>query len=199
AGNHNSYTWNNQSITPSITVNQTGNYSVTVSNALNCIANDNIQVNFVQETAQLLPNDTAIYASAFPYTINLSNQYTNYQSNSQFTIYNSQFTINAEGAYSLTAIDNYGCIVSDSINIKLKTFELIVPSIIPKNQNLIINNLPANSSLKVFDALGQIIYQSSNYQNNFMPLMAHAMYLLELEYDADNKRKQYNGKLMVIE
>jgi hypothetical protein len=64
---------------------------------------------------------------------------------------------------------------------------------------VIINNLPANSSLKVFDALGQIIYQSSNYQNNFMPLMAHAMYLLELEYDADNKRKQYNGKLMVIE
>jgi hypothetical protein len=199
AGNHNSYTWNNQSITPSITVNQTGNYSVTVSNALNCIANDNIQVNFVQETAQLLPNDTAIYAGAFPYTINLSNQYTNYQSNSQFTIYNSQFTINAEGAYSLSAIDNYGCLVSDSINIKLKTFELIVPSIITKNQNLIINNLPANSSLKVFDALGQIIYQSSNYQNNFMPLMAHAMYLLELEYDADNKRKQYNGKLMVIE
>ncbi|MFN5829494.1 MAG: hypothetical protein ACK46R_01960, partial [Bacteroidota bacterium] len=282
AGNHNSYTWSNQSIAPSITVNETGNYSVTVTNSFNCITNDNIQVNFVQETAQLLPNDTALYASAFPFTINLSNLYSNYQSN-QFTIYNSQLTINTEGTYSLsaidnngclvsdsikislktfelivpsiinknqnfiinnlpansslhvfdalgqivyqsnnyqssqltinnlqltintegtyslTAIDNYGCIVSDSINIKLKTFELIVPSIITKNQNLIINNLPANSSLKVFDALGQIIYQSSNCQNNFMPVMAHAMYLLELEYDADNKRKQYNGKLMVIE
>ena len=198
AGNHNSYTWSNQSITPSITVNQTGNYSVAVTNTFNCIANDNIQVNFVQETAQLLPNDTALYASAFPYTINLSNQYSNYQS-SQLTINNLQLTINTEGTYSLTAIDNYGCIVSDSINIKLKTFELIVPSIISKNQNFTINNLPTNSSLHVFDALGQIVYQSNNYQNNFMPVMAHAMYLLELEYDADNKRKQYNGKLMVIE
>jgi hypothetical protein len=198
AGNHNSYTWNNQSIAPAITVNQTGNYSVTVSNALNCIASDNIQVNFVQETAQLLPNDTALYASAFPYTINLSNQYSNYQS-SQLTINNLQLTINNEGTYSLTAIDNYGCLVSDSINIKLKTFELIIPSIIPKNQNLIINNLPANSSLKVFDALGQIIYQSSNYQNNFMPLMAHAVYFVELAYVVDNQSKKYLGKLLVVE
>ncbi|MFN4811471.1 MAG: hypothetical protein ACK5JQ_02680, partial [Bacteroidota bacterium] len=179
AGNHNSYTWSNQSIAPSITVNETGNYSVTVTNSFNCITNDNIQVNFVQETAQLLPNDTALYASAFPFTINLSNLYSNYQSN-QFTIYNSQLTINTEGTYSLSAIDNNGCLVSDSIKISLKTFELIVPSIINKNQNFIINNLPANSSLHVFDALGQIVYQSNNYQNNFMPLIAHAMYLLEL-------------------
>jgi hypothetical protein len=201
AGNHNSYTWNNQSISPSITINQTGNYSVTVSNALNCIANDNIQVNFVQETAQLLPNDTALYASAFPYSINLSNQYSNYQSN-QFTIYNLQFTIQTEGAYSLTAIDNNGCLVRDSINISLKKFELIVPSIINKNQNFIINNLPANSSLKVFDALGQIVYQSNNYQNNFMPLMANAVYLVELVYDvggASKIKERYNGKLLIIE
>jgi hypothetical protein len=139
-----------------------------------------------------------LYASAFPYTINLSNQYSNYQS-SQLTINNLQLTINNEGTYSLTAIDNYGCLVSDSINIKLKTFELIIPSIIPKNQNLIINNLPANSSLKVFDALGQIIYQSSNYQNNFMPLMAHAVYFVELAYVVDNQSKKYLGKLLVVE
>jgi hypothetical protein len=198
AGNHNSYTWSNQSIAPSISVNETGIYSVSVTNTFNCLANDNIQVNFVQETAQLLPNDTALYASAFPYSINLSNQYSNYQSN-QFTIYNLQFTIQTEGAYSLTAIDNNGCIVSDSINISLKTFELIVPSIINKNQNFIINNLPANSSLNVFDALGQIVYQSNNYQNNFMPLVANAVYLVELAYDVDNQNKKYDGKLLVVE
>jgi hypothetical protein len=64
---------------------------------------------------------------------------------------------------------------------------------------LIINNLPANSSLKVFDALGQIIYQSSNYQNNFMPLMAHAVYFVELAYVVDNQSKKYLGKLLVVE
>ena len=168
-----------------ITVDETGNYSVTVTNTFNCIANDNIQVNFMQETAQLLPYDTAMFASAFPYTINLSNQYNNYQS-SQLSIVNYQLSIETEGSYSLTAIDNKGCIVSDSIKISLKTFELIVPSIIPKNQNFIINNLPANSSLKVFDALGQIVYQSNNYQNNFMPLMANAVYFVELDYVVDN-------------
>jgi len=198
AGNHNSYTWNNQSITPSITVNETGNYSVTVTNTFNCIANGNIQVNFVQETAQLLPNDTALYASAFPYSINLSNQYNNYQS-SQLSIVNNQLSIYSEGAYSLSAIDNNGCIVSDSLKISIKAFELIVPSIINKNQNFIINNLPANSSLHVFDALGQIVYQSNNYSNNFMPIVAHAIYLVELDYNADNKMEKYTGKLLVVE
>ena len=198
AGNHSSYTWNNQSTDSIITIDETGIYSVTVTNTFNCIANDNIQVNFVQETAQLLPNDTALYASVFPYTINLSNQYSNYQSN-QFTVNNLQLIINSEGSYSLTAIDNNGCIVSDSINISLKTFELIVPSITLKNQNFIINNLPANSSLKVFDALGQIVYQSNNYQNNFMPLMANAVYFVELEYVVDNQNKKYDGKLLVVE
>ena len=198
AGNHNSYTWSNQSIAPSITVNETGNYSVSVTNSFNCISNDNIRVNFVQETAQLLPNDTAMFASAFPYTINLSNQYNNYQSN-QFTVNNLQLTINSEGSYYLNATDNSGCLVSDSINISLKTFELIVPSIIPKNQNFIINNLPANSSLNVFDALGQIVYQSNNYQNNFMPLIAIAVYFVELVYVVDNQNKRYTGKLIIIE
>jgi hypothetical protein len=92
--------------------------------------------------------------------------------------------------------------VRDSINISLKKFELIVPSIIPKNQNFIINNLPANSSLKVFDALGQIVYQSNNYQNNFMPLVANAVYLVELVYDvggASKIKERYNGKLLIIE
>ncbi len=198
AGNHNSYTWSNQSIAPSITVNETGNYSVTVTNILNCIANDNIQVNFVQETAQLLPNDTAMFASTFPYMISLSNIYSNYQS-SQLPIVNNQLSIVNEGAYFLTAIDQNGCIVSDSINISLKTFELIVPSIINKNQNFIINNLPANSSLNVFDALGQIVYQSNNYQNNFMPLVANAVYFVELLYVEDNQNEKYKGKLLVIE
>jgi hypothetical protein len=198
AGIHSSYTWSNQSITPSITINETGNYSVTVSNALNCIANDNIQVNFVQETAQLLPNDTALYANAFPYMISLSNIYSNYQS-AQLPIVNNQLSVETEGVYSLTATDVNGCLVIDSINISLKTFELIVPSIISKNQNFIINNLPANSSLKVFDALGQIVYQSNNYQNNFMPLMANAVYLVELDYVVDGKNEKYIGKLLVVE
>jgi hypothetical protein len=201
AGNHNSYTWSNQSIAPSITVNETGIYSVSVTNTFNCLANDNIQVNFVQETAQLFPNDTTLYASAFPYSINLSNQYNNYQC-PQLSIVNNQLSVETEGVYSLTAIDVNGCLVSDSITISLKTFELIVPSIIPKNQNFIINNLPANSSLKVFDALGQIVYQSNNYQNNFMPLMANAVYLVELAYDtgdASKIKERYNGKLLIIE
>lgn len=201
AGNQSSYFWSNQSIAPSITVNETGIYSVTVTNTFNCLANDNIEVIFLQETAQLLPNDTALFASAFPYTINLSNQYNNYQS-SQLTINNLQLTINSEGAYSLSATDINGCLVSDSISLSLKKFELIVPSIIPKNQNFIINNLPANSSLKLFDALGQTVYQSNNYQNNFMPLVANAVYLVELEYDAGTASKtkeRYNGKLLIIE
>ncbi len=198
AGNHNSYTWSNQSINQTITVNETGLYGVTVTNTFNCLANDNIQVNFVQETAQLLPNDTALYASAFPFTINLSNQYSNYQSN-QFSVNSSQLTINSQGTYSLTAIDINGCLVSDSISLSLKKFELIVPSIITKNQNLIINNLPANSSLKVFDALGQIIYQSNNYQNNFMPLAANAVYFVELVYVVNNQSEKYKGKLLVVE
>ena len=201
AGNHSSYAWSNQSIDSIITIDETGNYSVTVTNTFDCIANDNIQVNFMQETAQLLPNDTALYANAFPYTINLSNQYYNYQSN-QFTINNLQLTLNSEGSYYLNATDNSGCLVSDTFKISLKIFELIVPSIIPKNQNFIINNLPANSSLKVFDALGQIVYQSNNYQNNFIPLVANAVYLVELVYDvggASKIKERYNGKLLIVE
>jgi hypothetical protein len=46
------------------------------------------------------------------------------------------------------------------------------------------------------------VYQSNNYQNNFMPLMANAVYLVELAYDAGDASKikeRYNGKLLIIE
>ena len=32
-----------------------------------------------------------------------------------------------------------------------------------------------------------------------MPVMAHAMYLLELEYVVDNQNEKYKGKLLVVE
>jgi len=193
-----SYTWSNQSSNQSITVNEAGLYSVTVTNQFNCITSDEIQINFTAETAIFLPNDTTLYANGFPYTIALSNHYSNYQS-SQLSIVNYQLSIKTEVFYVLSAVDENGCLVKDSITISLKKFELIVPTLLKKDQNFIVNNLPANSSLKVFDALGQIVYLNSNYQNNFMPLMANAMYFVELQYFLNNKTEKYSGKLMVVE
>lgn len=199
AGLQTSYTWSTQSASQIITVNEAGLFGVTVSNQFNCIASDEIQLNFTEETATFLPNDTALYAGSFPYVITLLNQYSNY--NSQGLVVNGELILENEGVYVLSAVDANGCLVKDSITISLKKFELIVPSLIKKDQNFIINNLPVNSRLKVFDALGQIVYQHNNYQNNFMPLVANAMYFVELVYVPSGTLETavYKGKLMVVD
>ena len=60
-----------------------------------------------------------------------------------------------------------------------------------------ITNLPGQSKLKIYNALGQLIYYNQNYQNNYVPIVANAIYFVELIYSDNGKENIYRGKLLI--
>jgi hypothetical protein len=114
----------------------------------------------------------------------------------------SQLTINTPGDYMLQASDDNGCIIIDTITIKLK--ELKVPTIMAKGQALNIQDLPQGSNLIIYNSIGQIIYSNPNYQNNFDGLIPSSLYIVEIDYFENEgtenaSRKIIKSKLIVLE
>jgi hypothetical protein len=195
AGENTNFFWNTGDTIRNILVSNNGTYFVTVTNTFNCIKTESISINFEQESANILPLDTTIFVSQLPISIRANNGFNNLEwsngSNSQ------SIEIYQEGIYYLKAIDSNGCVVYDTISVSVKELSLIIPSIISQGQAFFISNLPPNSNLKIFNALGQLIYINSNYQNNFVPIIATAIYYVELNYTDNKKEKTYRGKLLV--
>jgi hypothetical protein len=62
------------------------------------------------------------------------------------------------------------------------TEEPIIPNVLLYGNNLQIKNLHSNTSLKIYNELGQIIYENKNYQNNWQALVSSGVYFLGLNY-----------------
>lgn len=195
AGNNKSFVWNTGQTTRNITVNSNGLYSVRVSNSFNCEKSDSISINFEQETASILPPDTTVFTSQLPIQIPANNGFTQLEWNNGSSA--QSIEVNQEGIYYLSARDLLGCIVYDTIKVSVRELSLLIPTILFPGQAFQITNLPANSKLKIYNTLGQIIYSSQNYQNNYVPIVASAMYFVELIYVDGMKESIYVGKLLV--
>ncbi len=195
AGENTNYFWNTGDSTRNITVSNNGLYSVTVTNTFNCVKTESISINFEQESADILPPDTTVFASQLPVSITANSGFSNFEWSNGST--SESIDINQEGIYYLKAIDLNGCVVYDTIRVSIKELSLIIPSILFPGQAFVISNLPPNSNLKIYNALGQLIYIYSNYQNNFVPIVAHAIYFVELIYSDNGKENIYRGKLLI--
>jgi len=194
-GENTNYFWNTGDTKRIITVSNNGLYSVTVTNTFNCVKTEGISISFEQESANILPPDTTVFVSQLPVSIHAYSGFSNFEWSNGNT--SESIDINQEGIYYLKAIDSNGCVVYDTINVSVKELSLIIPSIISQGQAFFISNLPPNSNLKIYNALGQLIYINSNYQNNFVPIIATAIYYVELNYTDNKKEQTYRGKLLV--
>jgi hypothetical protein len=198
AGNQLSYQWSNGSTSQSIEVTNSGIFNVNITNQYHCKASDQIEIVFAQ--TNILPNDTSLFASSFPFTLTCSSIYNNMVWSDGSN--GSQLTINTPGDYMLQASDDNGCIIIDTITIKLK--ELKVPTIMAKGQALNIQDLPQGSNLIIYNSIGQIIYSNPNYQNNFDGLIPSSLYIVEIDYFENEgtenaSRKIIKSKLIVLE
>jgi hypothetical protein len=111
-----------------------------------------------------------------------------------------QASLEKEGQYYFTAKDTQGCEVKDSINIKLKLLELVIPSLLSKGATIEIKNLPPTNVLMLYDAAGRLVMQEQNYQNNQAPVLAKGIYLINLSIK--NQQDQWiiiNRKMVVGE
>jgi hypothetical protein len=195
AGENANYFWNLGDTTRNITVSNNGIYSVTVTNTFNCVKTENISINFEQESANILPSDTTVFVSQLPISIQANIGFTILEWSNSST--SQSIEIYQEGIYYLKAIDTNGCIVYDTISVSIKELSLIIPTILFSEQAFQITNLPGQSKLKIYNALGELIYYNQNYQNNYVPIVANAIYFVELIYSDNGKENIYRGKLLI--
>lgn len=115
AGNYSSYEWNTSATTPSITLSQTGNYQVTVTDANGCKTSQSFSISnyptssvSISGNLNVCPNATTVLtassnnASAYLWSNNVIQN--------AITIYN-------PGTYSVTIDDNFGCKSTASVNV----------------------------------------------------------------------------------
>ena len=111
------YLWSNGSVSQTIQVTQTGNYSVAVTNALGCISRDTISVNFNAIPLVNLGTDKSICSNA-PTTLDAGNAGATYLWSTGDT---TQTILAANvGTYSVTVTNANGCIATDEIMITYK-------------------------------------------------------------------------------
>ena len=111
-GNFLSYEWNNNTISPSLTVYESGDYNVTAYDSAGCTAIEYINIPDIQSfsiiTNEILCSGSSIYLQSL---VGLDS----YLWNTGET--NSSISVSEEGVYSIVATDNNECVLSDEIEI----------------------------------------------------------------------------------
>jgi PKD repeat protein len=111
-----SIVWSTNQLSPTITVNQGGIYSATVSNGI-CTAKDSIQVNYLAAPPTIaLPNDTAFCGTVNPFTLNAGSGFTSYLWSTGAST--QTIAVSAPGTYKVKGTTSTGCSAEDSIRIR---------------------------------------------------------------------------------
>ena len=111
-GNFLSYEWNNNTTMPSLTVYESGDYSVIAYDSAGCTATENINIPYIQSFSissnEILCSGSSIYLQSL---VGLDS----YLWNTGETT--SSISIEEEGIYSIIATANNECELSDEIEI----------------------------------------------------------------------------------
>lgn len=112
------FVWDNGTTQQTRTVNTSGTYYVTVSNAaMNCKGSDTIQVTVHANPVVNLGNDT-VFCYGNTLTLNAGNPGAAYLWNDNTT--NQTLNASTTGNYSVVVTDAYSCVGTDAINILVK-------------------------------------------------------------------------------
>ncbi len=122
--------------------------------------------------------------------------------------YDPAFSPETSTVYTLLAEDIYGCTVTDSIFIEVILPEFHIPNIITpngdgRNDFLVIQDLPATNTLRIFNRWGQEVLFAAPYQNDWAaningsePVEGHFNYILHVQLGPE--RLEYTGVISVV-
>lgn len=155
AGSFTTYNWSTAQNTQSITVNSTGTYSVTVTDAHNCSNSTSIPVTVYNNPNPVItPNGPTAFCIGGSVNLNAGN----YSSYSWSTSSNSSnITVNSSGTYSVTITDANNC--TGYASIPVTVYPLPVPNAGADVTMCLGNTTSLNAS-------GGISYQWSNGTSN---------------------------------
>ena len=115
------YLWNDGSTSQSLAVNDSGSYSVEVTDANGCKARDTIQLGILQLPSVELGNDTSLCQGS-SLILDAGPLYTYaWQDGST----NQTFTVNVDGTYSVQITDLAGCANKDSVTVSFLSLPAI--------------------------------------------------------------------------
>lgn len=164
------YYWSTESTTQILNVNQSGYYSVTITDALNCMASDTVQVLFVAgmypdlgPDIYLCPGETAVLDPG---------QFANYSWNNQST--DQTLTVGGPGTYSVTVSDQTGCSGSDAVQV----FEINVPNVVLDDITL------CNDPVQVFASAGVSWQWSTGDTTNYTLIDDTGLYSLTTTFQS---------------
>jgi len=115
AGVYETYLWSTNDTTQSITVNQAGNYSLTVTSSNGCSAGDEVYVHQVANPSIELGPDIELCEGN--QTIIYADNYASYSWNTGATT--PSITVDTAGIYSLTVTNTHGCENSDQLTVTI--------------------------------------------------------------------------------
>ncbi len=166
------YQWSNGATSNATAINEPGTYWATAQSACG-LQTDTIVISQVSLPNNIIhQNDTTIYVGD-TLLINALEGFTQYNwstgANTQNIKVHSSKIKNQK--YVLSAFTVDGCVVYDTVIVTFKIKEelpIIVPNpqFIGKGNSFVILNLPAGSSVALYNALGQIIFAENNYTPN---------------------------------
>lgn len=120
-GTYNNYTWNNGITTQNIAVNQSGDYSVIVTDQYNCKDTSNIISVTVNPnpTPEISGGATISVCNATDLELSLNATYDSYAWNTNES--SSSITVNTNGTYEVSVTDNNGCSGSTTTNVRFNS------------------------------------------------------------------------------
>jgi hypothetical protein len=130
---YSTYAWSNSGNTPTISVTQSGTYTVSVNDGNGCSGSASIQVT-VPTVSQVNISGDALLCPGETSTLNATSGFSSYSWSTGAT--SQSITVNTPGSVSVTATDAQGCTVSTGIS--LTGLQAPTPQI--SGANLICNN-----------------------------------------------------------
>ncbi len=110
----NTYNWSTGANTPTLTINESGTYTLTVSNSDGCTGSATLSVT-IPTTAAVSISGSAFFCSAAGATLTATTGFTSYLWNTGATA--SAISVNTSGTYNVTATDVNGCTASSGITV----------------------------------------------------------------------------------
>lgn len=170
SGNYSTWLWSNGETTPTISVSQSGEYSVTVTDKISgCDVSDFANVTIYAPPTPTLGGDT-LFFSGNTATIFVNETYATYTWDDDKGQTTQSITVTKPGTYTVTVTDANGCEAKNSITvaeIPLETF-LFPNAFSPNNDGL--NdyfNIKAQAgiktaSMRIYDRWGNLVFSTDN-------------------------------------
>jgi gliding motility-associated-like protein len=210
-GTYNSYEWQDLSTSPTFTVIDTGLYWVSVTNSFNCTARDSIRINEVKPTPKNFLKKIDSICSYEKLVVQSLKNYNYYQWSTGESV--NKINVLVPGKYSLKVTDINGCVGYDTISIFPKNCRIGIffPNAFTPNGDgkndifkpIVFGNL-LSYQLQIYDRGGQLVFQTSNYQQGWDLLRNRLEYsttafVWQCSYQLEGKEKEYEkGTVLLI-